>query len=105
MDYVPPVASPPDAPRRLGFPVVAIGASAGGLPALTTLLRSLPAGFDAALVVVTHTASGVKSHLAEVLAGASPLPVRELSGSDPAESGGGLRTALGAGTCCCKAAS
>jgi two-component system CheB/CheR fusion protein len=63
--------------------VVAIGASAGGLPALTTLLEHLPSSLEASLVVVTHTAADVRSHLVEVLAGVSALPVRELTGAEP----------------------
>ena len=36
------------------FPVVGIGASAGGLPALTELLRALPHETGAAIVIVQH---------------------------------------------------
>jgi|GEM_PF-486260 len=87
MDSVPSEPSPMVGPGRLGFPVVAVGASAGGLPALASLLDSLPATLEAALVVVTHTAPGIKSRLAEVLAAKSAVPVQELTGSDPVRSG------------------
>jgi len=85
-DFPVPPASDGD-PKRLGFPVVGIGASAGGLPALAELLKTLPVTLEAALVVVTHTAPTTKSHLAEVLAATSPLPIRELTGTDPAVAG------------------
>jgi PAS domain S-box-containing protein len=88
MDQAPPVPSPPDSfPKRRVFPVVAIGASAGGLPALTTLLGALPGTLEAALVVVTHTAPDTKSHLAELLASVTALPVRELTGAEPVATG------------------
>ncbi|EHJ48787.1 signal transduction histidine kinase with CheB and CheR activity [Solidesulfovibrio carbinoliphilus subsp. oakridgensis] len=87
MEHETPVPVQPEIPERADFPVVAIGASSGGLPALTALLGGLPQGFRAALVVITHTPADVKSHLAQVLAGISRLPVRELSGSDVAEPG------------------
>ncbi|KHK00613.1 PAS domain S-box protein [Desulfovibrio sp. TomC] len=61
----------------LGFPVVGVGASAGGVPALTALLGGLPRDLNAALVVVTHLPAQGKSRLAEVLAGAGPLPIVE----------------------------
>ncbi|MHC1711693.1 MAG: chemotaxis protein CheB [Solidesulfovibrio sp.] len=88
MDQADPVTSPPDTvSNRRAFPVVAIGASAGGLPALTTLVSGLPATLEVALVVVTHTAPDTKSHLAELLASASVLPVHELEGAVPVAAG------------------
>ena len=74
-------------PGPLGFPVIAVGASAGGLPALASLLGGFSAPLDAALVVVTHTSPETKSRLAEILAARTPLPVTELSGDDPVRRG------------------
>jgi len=64
---------------RLGFPVVGVGASAGGLPALTDLLGGLPGDFAGALVVVTHLPVDAKSRLTEVLGTVGRLPAVELT--------------------------
>ncbi len=47
----------PDKKSQL-FPVVGIGASAGGLEAFTELLKNLPAQTGMAFVYVQHLASG-----------------------------------------------
>lgn len=60
------------------FPVVAIGASAGGLDALTELLENLPADLEAALIIVQHMFSGHESMLKDLLGKASKLPVVEV---------------------------
>ena len=44
------------------FPIVGVGASAGGVEALQVLFRSLPASTGAAYVVVVHLAPGHESH-------------------------------------------
>ncbi len=62
-----------------GFPIVGIGASAGGLEAVTRLLRELPADPGVALVVVQHLDPDHKSMLVELLARATKLPVREVA--------------------------
>ncbi len=54
--------------------IVVIGASAGGVRALRTLVRGLPADLQAALFVVLHTPSGEKSLLPEILSSAGPFP-------------------------------
>ena len=54
--------------------IVVIGASAGGMGALETLVASLPTDLPAALFVVWHLAPGVKSVLPTVLNRAGPLP-------------------------------
>ncbi len=52
-------------PRRA---LVVVGCSAGGVEALTTLLRGVPAGFPAPIVVAQHLAPARPSRLAEILA-------------------------------------
>lgn len=67
----------PDAGRR--FPVVAIGASAGGLDALRNLLRAIPADSGMAYIFVQHLAPGHQSLIADLLAGNTPMMVTEAS--------------------------
>jgi len=59
----------------LSFPVVALGASAGGIEALRTLLHNLKETPQAALVVVTHLPPDKKSHMFEVLSSFTTIPV------------------------------
>ena len=56
-----------DATPDVWFPVVGIGASAGGLEALGELLDALPADTGMAYVIVTHQHPGHKSLLPELL--------------------------------------
>ena len=67
--------------------VVAIGASAGGISALPTILSALPAAFPAAVIVVQHLDPHYRSFLASVLARASRLPVREAVGGEIIKAG------------------
>jgi two-component system, chemotaxis family, CheB/CheR fusion protein len=60
------------------FPVVGVGASAGGLEALTQMLRALPADTGMAFVVVQHLAPTRASMLAEILSRAASMPVSEV---------------------------
>lgn len=68
--------------RHKSFPVVAIGASAGGLKAFTELLNALPPAPGMAFVLVPHLAPQFKSHLAEILARSTRLPVSEVKSGD-----------------------
>jgi two-component system chemotaxis response regulator CheB len=54
--------------------IVVIGASAGGIAALTTLVQDLPPDFPAAIFVVVHIPSSAVSRLPEILGRAGPLP-------------------------------
>ena len=66
------VAKPPSQPK---FPIVAIGASAGGLEALTELLTAMPLDTGTALIVVTHQHPGHISLLPELLGKITAIPV------------------------------
>lgn len=63
--------------RAADFPVVGIGASAGGITALQTLLRALPASPELALVVVQHQRLGQTNRLSELLRRWTPFTVRD----------------------------
>ncbi|WP_162141269.1 CheR family methyltransferase [Paucidesulfovibrio longus] len=69
------------------FPVVALGASAGGIETLRELLRHITEIPEAALVVITHLPSDKKSRMAEILAGFTSIPVREAEDVTPLASG------------------
>jgi chemotaxis methyl-accepting protein methylase/signal transduction histidine kinase len=57
--------------------VVGIGASAGGLDALVELFDALPGDTGAAYLVAFHLDPGSVSHLQEILARHTPMPVQE----------------------------
>src|ERR1700741_1054455 len=61
------------------FPIAGIGASAGGLEALTQLLERFPAGTGMALVLVQHLDPAHESELARLLARVSKMPVHEVT--------------------------
>src|SRR5215211_7970860 len=54
--------------------IVVIGASAGGIQALTTLVAGLPRDFPAPLLVVVHIPQYAVSRLPEILSRSGPLP-------------------------------
>ena len=61
------------------FPIIAIGASAGGLEAFTRLLKRLPADTGMAFVLVQHLDPDHASVLTQILAQASTMPVHEVT--------------------------
>lgn len=61
------------------FPVVGIGASAGGLPAFLSLLAALPTQTGMAFVLVQHLSPTHESVLPALLAKATPMPVLEIA--------------------------
>lgn len=65
-----------------GSDLVVIGASAGGIDALTRLVATLPADFPAPIVVAQHLEPDRVSSLREILARRTPLPVRTVSDRD-----------------------
>jgi two-component system, chemotaxis family, CheB/CheR fusion protein len=60
---------------RRSFPIVGIGASAGGLEAFTALLEHLPANTGMAFVLVQHLDPTHKTILPEILSRSTAMPV------------------------------
>ncbi len=61
------------------FPIVAIGASAGGLEAFTELLKALPAKSGMGFVLIQHLEPTHESVLTQLLSRATPMPVVQAS--------------------------
>src|SRR5215510_13877418 len=70
-----PLNSAPPQP----FPIVGVGASAGGLEAFSELLRHLPEKTGMAFVLVQHLDPTHGSVLKEILARTTRIPVREVT--------------------------
>jgi two-component system CheB/CheR fusion protein len=60
------------------FPIVGIGASAGGLEAFTDFLKNLPLDAGMAFVFIQHLAAGQESLLTDILSRSTPLPVHKV---------------------------
>ncbi len=78
----PPVSDPAQEeaqPSGPPFPVVGVGASAGGLEAFTELLESLSGDPGLSFLFVLHRGSAHKSLLPEILRKVTPLPVNEVT--------------------------
>jgi two-component system CheB/CheR fusion protein len=73
------VASEIESARETNFPIVGIGASAGGLEAFSELLANLPVDTGMGFVLVQHLSRDHKSALAELLSKVSRLPVEQVS--------------------------
>ena len=67
--------------------LVVIGASAGGIDALSTLVTTLPPSFAAPIVIAQHLDPSRPSHLGDILARRSILPVRTAQDQEPLEAG------------------
>jgi two-component system CheB/CheR fusion protein len=67
------------------FPVVGIGASAGGLEAFTQLLSHLPIDTGMAFVIIQHMLPTQESVLSEILARSTQMPVHEVANGMPIE--------------------
>lgn len=63
--------------------LIVIGASAGGVEALSTLVSTLPDGFPVPIVIAQHLDPKRPSHLAEILGRRSRLPVETVTEHEP----------------------
>jgi two-component system, chemotaxis family, CheB/CheR fusion protein len=61
--------------RKQGFPVVALGASAGGLEALEQLFKLMPADSGMAFVIIQHLEPSTTSSMPEILSRFTQMPV------------------------------
>jgi two-component system CheB/CheR fusion protein len=61
------------------FPIVGVGASAGGLEAFSELLRELPEKTGMAFVLVQHLDPKHSSDLGEILSRTTKVPVSEVT--------------------------
>ena len=80
-DAAPP--APDAAPDAPALHVVGIGASAGGLEPLESLVGAIPKGIGIAWVIVQHLRPDGRSILAELLAGHTDLPVAVVEDGAP----------------------
>src|SRR6185312_9045280 len=62
---------------HMSFPIVGIGASAGGLEAISELLAALPSQNGMAFVIVQHLGPDHESLLTELLGKRTPMPVAQ----------------------------
>src|ERR1700691_3958270 len=70
------VGAGPDRSHR--FPIVGIGASAGGLEAATTMFKELSPALGMAYVLVLHLDPARESAVTEILARATRMPVLQV---------------------------
>src|SRR2546425_10656918 len=63
--------------ERPAFEIVAVAASAGGLNALSLLVRGLPREFPAALLIVQHLDPRHRSLIADILSRRTQLRVKQ----------------------------
>ncbi len=68
--------------KENSFPVVAIGASAGGLEAMMELLKYLPADTGMAFIYVQHLSPDHKSMLTEILSKKTSMIVQDIDDMD-----------------------
>lgn len=64
------------------FPIVGVGASAGGLEAFTEFLKHLPMDTGMGFVLVQHLDPDHESALTQILSRATKLPVREVTNEE-----------------------
>src|SRR5262249_31610077 len=72
---------------RMPRDIIVIGASAGGLQALVTLVERLPHTLPAAVLVAMHTSTTSNGVLPQILARAGTLPVKFAADGETLEPG------------------
>ena len=74
-------------PRTGGRRIVVVGASAGGVEALTRLVAALPPDLSVPVLVALHMAPSSPSVLGDILDRAGPLPAAAADNNEPLEPG------------------
>jgi two-component system, chemotaxis family, CheB/CheR fusion protein len=64
--------------KTTDFPIVGLGASAGGLEALETFFSNMPSGSNIAFVIIQHLSPKHKSIMASLLSKSTEMPVTEI---------------------------
>ncbi|RKG85854.1 chemotaxis protein CheB [Corallococcus terminator] len=77
----------PRAPSPVRVDAIVVGASAGGVDALSLLLPALPRDFQPALLIVLHLPRDRPSLLVEVFSARCDLPVHEACDKEPIQPG------------------
>src|SRR5271165_591845 len=67
------------------FPVIGLGASAGGLDAFRRLLTALPPGTGMAFILIQHLDPTHASMMVDLLAGHTPMTVQQAADGMPLE--------------------
>jgi two-component system chemotaxis response regulator CheB len=70
-----------------GRDIIVVGASAGGVEALSHLVAGLPAGLPAAMFIVLHIPAGAPSMLADILCQDGPLPGAQAEDGEAIQTG------------------
>lgn len=70
---------------KFGFPIIGIGASAGGLESLEQLFTEIPVDSNAAYVIVQHLSPDFKSMMDEILSRRTKMTVRRIENGMPVE--------------------
>src|SRR5687768_11874756 len=65
--------------------IIVVGASAGGIEALRTVVGALPADLPASLFIVLHTAAEAPGVLADILNRSGKLPARNATDGERIE--------------------
>lgn len=68
--------------KLASFPIVGVGASAGGLEAFTQLLKHLPLDTGMGFVLIQHLDPEHESALTQILSRATRMPVREITNNE-----------------------
>src|ERR1700743_124 len=68
-----------ETPSNIQFPVVGIGGTAGGLDAVKSFLKALPAKSGMAYVFIQHLSPTHESILPEILQKTAPFPVQQIT--------------------------
>lgn len=70
-------------PKQRLYDLVVMGASAGGIEALSLFVATLPESFSVPIVIAQHIDPNVTSHLDQILVRRAKLPVRAVTSGNP----------------------